>query len=541
MYLSFSDIPGHQDLFLDYVYNFDKVSQYFSKNFRKVEEFDSHFKAVLNKYQLERSKLYGLISKQYFDVKCSDLTKTNIDLLGSDNTLAIVTGQQLGISGGPMYTIYKIMTAIKLSRHLKENFNEYNFVPVFWLEGDDHDFNEVRSLTVFNQANNLESIEYNDDLPEESNRGSVGVMEFNGTIEKFASDLKETLRPTEFTDNLIETFKNAYFEGANFKDAFFDLLITLFDEQGLIIFDPLNASVKKELIPIFTKELDEYRKNADKLVLRSADLEETHHAQVKIRPINLFILDNKERLAIEPADEGYRLKGKRKILTKNELTNIINERPDKISPNVILRPICQDYLLPTAFYIGGPGEISYFAQVLSIYDNFGIEPPIIYPRSSATIIEKNIKSILDKYEMSYEDAYADAKELNKNIVQKLSDIDVESLFSNTDKEIERLLDQLSEKLSGIDPNLTDLVEKSKQRILQTTENMKSKTENADKRRFETALRQIEKAVTMIYPGSNLQEREINYIYFANKYGPDFLTDLYNNLSINIFKHQFIEI
>lgn len=541
MYLSFSNIPGHQDLFLDYLYDFKKVSNYFPKDFRNTEGFESHFKAVLEKYQLERSKLHGLISRQYIDINCSDITKSNIDLLSKDNTLAIVTGQQLGMSGGPMYTIYKIMTAIKLSRHLKENFNDYNFVPIFWLEGDDHDFDEVRYLNLFSQNNTLTSVEYNDGLAEETNRGSVGVKEFNENIIKFASDLQEILRPTEFTDDLIRTFKNAYFEGANFKDAFFDLIKTLFDDQGLVIFDPVNSNVKKELVPVFMKELDEYRKNADKLVLRSAELEETHHAQVKIRPINLFILDNKERLAIEPADEGYRLKGKRKIITKVELDEIITERPDKISPNVILRPICQDYLLPTAFYIGGPGEVSYFAQVFSIYDSFNIEPPIIYPRSSATIVEKNIKNILEKYDLEYTDLYSDTDELNKNIVQKLSDIDIEALYTSTDEEIEKLLETLKEKLSPIDPTLADLVEKSKQRILQTTGNMKSKTENADKRRFETALKQIEKAVTMLYPNKNLQEREINYLYYANKYGPDFLKKLYSDLSINKFEHQIIEL
>ena len=541
MYLNFSDIPGHNNLFLDYVYDYEQVANYFLKDFRASTKFEEHFEETLSKYKLGREKLNHLVSKQYEDIECSQLTRNNINLLQSPKTLAVVTGQQLGILGGPLYTFYKIITTIKLARQMADEYKNYNFVPVFWLEGDDHDFDEIRLVNIFGEDNSLTSIAYDDGMDVDENRGSVGIKNIDDNIEDFFNTLITKTRKTDFTGELVSKLKDAYFSGTSFKDAFFDLLHSIFDKYGIIFFDPADSTVKKELSPVFKQELMNYRKHTDALVLRSAELEETYHAQVKVRPINLFLIENKERLAIEPDENGYKLKGKRTKLTYDELLNILGERPDKISPNVILRPICQDYLLPTAFYVGGPGEISYFAQIMAIYDFFDISAPIIYPRSAATIVEKNIAGILEKYKLSLSDMFKDPHDLKNQIVQNLSEFDLESLFSNTDKEIEKILGELQSKIIKIDPSIEGLVEKTKQRIVQSTSALKDKTLNADKRRFDTALRQLDKATSMLYPNKNLQEREINYFYFANKYGNDFLEKIFNNLAINKFEHQIIEL
>ena len=541
MYLNFADIPGHQSLFLDYLYNFKNVEEFYKKDFRNTEAYEEHFEAVLSKYKTSRDEINEMISQQYSDIQLSKATKANIELLQNNKTLAVVTGQQLGIAGGPLYTFYKIITAIKLSKHLKENYNDFNFVPVFWLEVDDHDFNEVKSLNIFAQDNNLATVSYEDGLPDEVNRGSVGVKEFDKNIDNFFEQLNNVLRPSDFKEDLFTKLKSAYFDGTSFKDAFFDLIFEIFDEYGLIIFDPGEKKVKEKLVDVFRFELDNFRSHTDKLVLRSAELEEKYHAQVKIRPINLFIIENKERLAIDPDDAGYRLKGKRAVLSPDELNKRITERPDKISPNVILRPICQDYLFPTAFYIGGPGEISYFAQILSLYPSFDIEAPIIYPRSSATIIGKNISDVIAKYDIPIKDIFNDPESVTQQVIQKLSDKDVNDIFLETNVKLLLLMDELKEQIKEIDPTLMDLTEKTKERISQTIGGLKSKTENAQKRKFETALRQIDKAVMMLYPGKNLQEREINYTYYANKYGSDILKWIFDELSINKFEHQFLEI
>ena len=181
----------------------------------------------------------------------------------------------------------------------------------------------------------------------------------------------------------------------------------------MVIFDPQDAEVKKVLKPIFRKEITDFRNHSEKLVHISAKLEEEYHAQVKVRPINLFYSTDGGRYLIEPVENEFRLRRKRKKFTYDELMALIENSPERFSPNVLLRPICQDFLLPTAFYIGGPSEVSYFAQAIPLYNLYGVEPPFIYPRSSATLIEKNISSLLEKYNLKLSDILIDLEQLKK--------------------------------------------------------------------------------------------------------------------------------
>ena len=167
----------------------------------------------------------------------------------------------------------------------------------------------------------------------------------------------------------------------------------------------------------------------------SADLEEVYHSQVKVKPINLFYSENNGRYSIEPEDDLFRLKGKRQKFTLIELLDEIENYPDKFSANVLLRPITQDYLLPTGFYVAGPSEISYFAQVMPLYNKFGISEPVIYPRSSVTILEKNIKGVLEKYELNIEDIFVEEKLLNNRVLNQVADIRIDDLLHEYEHQI----------------------------------------------------------------------------------------------------------
>ena len=367
MYINFSDIPGHQNLFLDYLYEFENVAEFYSNDFRNKESYLKIFKLIAEKRQLTSGEISGILKAQYSTLNPSDKTKRNIELLNDKKTLTIITGQQLGILGGPLYTFYKIITTIKLSEYLSERYDDYKFVPVFWLEGDDHDFNEVRSIKVFNDANNLLTIGYKDEIEEDELRQSVGKINFDQSINDFFDQLDKALKPSDFKDSILERLKNIYKEGRSFKDAFRQLMFDLFDEYGLVIFDPQDDQVKKLLKPVFKKEITDFRAHTEKLVHVSATLEELYHAQVKVKPVNLFLRVDEGRYSIEPVDNEYRLKRKRRSFNQEQLLELLENEPDKFSPNVLLRPICQDYLFPTAFYVAGPSEISYFAQIKLLY------------------------------------------------------------------------------------------------------------------------------------------------------------------------------
>ena len=541
MYINFSDIPTHQNLFLDYIHEFENVERFYGKNFRAVDQYLPLFQKLSDKERPHREMIQEIIKSQYNNPMSSKKTLQNIELLNSKKTIVVATGQQLGIFGGPLYTIYKAITAIKLCNHLKEKFDEYNFVPIFWLEGDDHDFDEARNFSLLNSENQILNLKYDDGQLDEVNRGAIGFLKFNQNLENVFTELNAGLRETEFKAPLLELLRSIYQPGKTFLETFRELMIQLFDEFGLIVFNPTDSAVKRVLSPLFSKEITEFGDHTGLLVERSAELEEVYHAQVKVKPINLFYIEEHERLSIEPAETGeYRLKGKRKKFTQEELLKQLEFSPEKFSPNVLLRPICQDFLFPTAFYVGGPGEISYFAQVSPLYKIYDIDEPFIYPRSSATIVEKGVKTILEKNNLEYVDIFTEEDELIKKIVSASSELNLEALFQNTADEINSSLNQIIQLLPLIDKTLGDLTVKSKQRIEETLNALKAKAIEAEKRKYETTIRQVSKVRNVLFPNSNLQERELNWIYFANKYGIDIVKWIFNELAINKFEHQILE-
>lgn len=364
---------------------------------------------------------------------------------------------------------------------------------------------------------------------------------FSENIEKVFDDLSSSLRETEFKKPLIEFAKSIYKPGKTFLESFRELMIKLFDEFGLIIFNPVDSEIKELLIPIFSKEITSFRDHTGYIVERSAELEEVYHAQVKVKPVNLFIIENNERLLLEPVENEFRLKGKRKRYTLDEILNLLNSSPGKFSPNVLLRPICQDYLFPTAFYVGGPAEISYFAQIVPMYDIYNLSQPFIYPRSSATIVERGVKSVLDKYNLTYSDIFISEEELISKIAAMNGEVNIDEIYNVASHQIEKTIDQLNEKLITIDKTLLDISNKSKQKVTEALFYLKSKTTEAERRKHEVTIRQLSKVRNVLFPNGNLQERELNFIYFLNKYGSDIFKWIFNELSINKFEHQILEL
>ncbi len=539
MYINFSDIPGNHNLFLDYLYEFENVKDFYKTNFRNKEEYLTVFKNVAESHSDVREKLSSILLKQYGNSNPSLKTGKNLNLIKNKNTLAVVTGQQLGILGGPLYTIYKIITAIKLSAFLSERYDNYSFVPIFWMEGDDHDFNEIRETFVINSNNDVVKIPYGEELTDDENRGSVGKMILDDSLDPFFTTFESSLRKTEYSQNLLDEIKSFYSKGKTFKQSFRDLLFRLFDEYGLLLLDPQDKEFKEMLKPVFKNEITNFRMHTEKLVNISAKLEEVYHAQVKVQPVNLFYNYEGGRFLIEPVENEFRLKRKRKKFTYEDLMNTLDNEPESFSPNVLLRPVCQDYIIPTAFYVGGPSEISYFAQVMPLYDFYNVPAPIIYPRSSVTIIEKNINSIIEKYEINLTELFIDQEKVKQKIIDAISKTSVDEIFADSFNQIEAAFDRLKEKLFEFDKTISDSGTKYKQKIFHDLEVLKEKAIEAQKRKHETTLRQVDKVCSVVYPDAELQEREINFIYFANKYGLNFLKQIYDEVAINKFEHQVI--
>ncbi len=538
MNIDFSQIPGMSQLFVDYVNNFEKVKNYYETNFRDENTYEEIFSKISNE---NGPKLYDIIKNQYKNQKISEKTKSNIELIKNENTIAVITGQQLGLMGGPLYTIYKIFTAVKLSEYLNEKFKNYNFIPVFWMAGDDHDFEEISNVKLLNNENEIQTILYNEEIQKEENLGSVGSLKFTEALIEFKQKIFSFLRDTEFRSELNNFADEVLDSNLTIAESFFKFTFKIFDETGLIIFNPQDKEVKKLLVPIFKKELNNFKLHTKDILLTSVDLDENYHSQVKVKPINLFLSDETGRHLIEPADDEFRLKGKRKKITLAEIFNLLDEKPECFSPNVLLRPICEDFLFPTGFYVAGPGEVNYYAQVVPLYKHFNIQHPFVFPRASATIIESNIAKILMKYNLSTQQFFGDFEKMKETTLNSISDNNVEQIFANCSANITNELNQLSNLLESIDKTLIDPTKNTNDKILNQLEILKTKALKLQDTKYDATIRQLKKARNSIYPNDNLQERELGILNFINKYGFDFFDWLYNELDIHEYKHQILEL
>lgn len=541
MRINFSDIPGQTNLFLDFLYEFENVSDYYEFNINDGNSLQNSFEEILNRYSGHNDLIHDIISDQYLNFNKSKLTERNIKLLSEPNTLTVTTGQQVSLLTGPLYTIYKAISAVKLADYLRSKYDNYNFVPIFWLAGDDHDFEEVRYFNIINSENKIQKIIYDDNLEPETNRGSVGAIKFTDDIRRVISEFKSAVRSTEFTDSIFELIESAYKPGNNFASAFREIMFQLFDDYGLIIFDPQDIRVKELLKPVFIQELENYEQHVDPLVELSAELDEVYHAQVKVKPVNLFMHIDKGRYSIEPDGNHFKLKGKRKKYTREELVELANNSPELFSPNVLLRPVCQDYIFPNTFYIGGPGEISYYAQLKPLYDFYEMPAPMVYPRCSATLIDNTLKKIISKFELSPLDFFLEEKLLNEKVVNKLNPVNINELFANSSEKIKNVYSEILAGTKQIDNSVQNAVNKNLERTLDNMNFLRNKIENLLTQKHENSLRQIQKARTVIFPNNNLQERELNIFYFLNKYGFDLIKQLFVQFNVTKFEHEIIEI
>jgi len=536
-----SDETGFSRLFVDYVNNYSRVKDFFAGDFRDERHWRSSLETVSHR-SIDRSSLVQVLLNQNRDYHCGVKTLANIDLLLNENTVAIITGQQVGLFSGPLYALYKTLTALKLAERLSHQYPDYNFVPVFWLEGEDHDIEEVSSFTLFNSANELLRLQYQyEDKTGGKNIGAVGELIFDDSIVTLFDNLRQSLLPTEFSPKVIELFETAYQKGMTFSRAFIHLFSVLLEDSGLIFFDPHNLITKKILTPIFEHELKNVSRTCQLVVAQSELVEQQYHAQVKPRSVNLFMFHHGGRYALEPHPEGFSLKGTRKTFSVDEVLAFLHTDQNLFSPNVVLRPICQDYLFPTLAYVAGPSEVAYFAQFKLLYEHFGIPEPIIYPRASATIVEERIRKVIDKFSLRVEDFFGDIDLLKGRVTSTISDFKVEELFSNTFGTVSESLTSLKGGLESIDSTLVPAMENTLTRMQAALNTLKEKTIAAQKRQHNISLRQLDRVSINLFPHSNLQEREMNLIYYLNKYGLEFLRWLRGELVIDKFMHQIINI
>ncbi len=551
--VEYKKLPNFSQLFLDYISSDgekkNEVNKFFFADYKEKEEIFKVIDSKLHNYNANRyfdkHTLTDVLKRQNMSFGANEKSAANIELLQEENTFAVVTGQQVGLYTGNIYTIYKTITAVKLAEDLKEKFPQFNFVPVFWLESEDHDLEEANHIHLINRQNELVRIGYDEIVPDEDvskrNAKPVGSLKFDSKINEINEQLAAALMDTEYKPKILEKINSFYREGNDYKTAFAEFMNWIFKDYGLVFIDCSDSEIKKLLTPVFEKELNTSPKMCEAIINTSAELEKHYDLQVKPKVINLFYIHNGNRLLIEPREGNrYALRNSKRRFEQEELMKILFEDPENFSPNVVLRPLCQDYLLPTIAYVGGPSEVSYFAQLKPAYEHYDITMPVIYPRISVSIVESKINKFLKNYDINFEDIF-DHKKLLAKVVEKISEVKIEDEFSKFYDDLNRVFYDMKNMTAKVDKTLLNTVDNQKDKVIQNLELFKNKLTNAQANKSDTTTSQLDKVTNNIFPKGSLQERVINISYFLNKYDDTIIKKLFDELDINRFEHEIVEL
>lgn len=529
-----NSFPG---LFRAYTADFDSVASYYAADYRSENARREAARRAAD-YPRNRNTLVEVLLDQNERWGMDDAVRNHIEALRDPASVAVVTGQQIGLLLGPMYTILKTITMLQLTARLARETGR-PVVPVFWLEGEDHDFDEVAGINLLHK-NEIRTIRYDgDNLPSGANREPVGRLALTEKIEQIIAQIDEILPPTDFKPSIMQFIREAYQPGVTLLDAFARLMRALFPGAGLIMMNPSYPRLKQLDQPLFRRELEDYETSHALLQEVSSDLEQHFHAQVHTRPTNLFLLEQDGRYALDARDGRFYLRGKSTSLTRENVLSLVEQHPERFSPNVVLRPLVQDNILPTAVYVGGPAEISYFAQFKPVYEWAGIPMPVIYPRASVTFVERKIQKVLDRYEISLPDLQSDPERLFRTLVLRDLEFDLDTEFDAALRQVHEAINTIKPVIERVDRTLVKTAEATRATISKELDRLKERVVKAEKRRNDEIQGQLEKARVNLYPRNKLQERIISPFYFLNKYSPDLIKVLRERLSLDTGEHQVL--
>ena len=501
--ISLADTGFFQPLFIEYA-NQNPELKPFLNEFPRIENFEEIIKA--RRFSKERRmKLYEEIIDQYKDIRAGELVMENIQSLVRENCYTVTTGHQLNIFTGPLYFIYKIVTVINTCRILSKEFPERRFVPVYWMASEDHDFEEISNFRLFGKTYRWET----------EARGPVGRLH-PGSLKSVLDQIPEK----------IPMFEEAYTRFNHLSDSVRYYVNELFGKYGLVVIEPDNKTFKSFFRDVMADDLDKF--TASRLVeSASAELSEIgFKSQVSPRPINLFYMDEQGRNRIIRESEWYEVADTPRKFNRGEIQAELMKNPEKFSPNVVLRPVYQEMILPNIGYVGGPAEIAYWLQLKKVFNYYKIQFPILIPRNSALYINNQTAVKLEKFAVRYSDLFLDIQHLKtKYILEKSGN----NLNLEKEKQIlQELFESIKYKAISVDGSLDGLVGAESARTLKGFENIEKRIIKAEEKNQEITMRQLENIKEKLFPEGKLQERTDNFLnFYLNK--PGFINELVDHL------------
>lgn len=475
--------------------------------------FDAIIQAK-SKQNISRKLLSTYFRERYSDLKISKKVQKNIALIAEKNTFTITTGQQVGLFGGPLYSIHKAITSIKLAEELRQKFPEYNFIPIFWLASEDHDYQEVNHFFLNYQSRYIYDEQF---------FGAVGRHKIT-EIEQY-----------EWWQEISPELKQFNKDDTNLAEAFFKLFHYLFDEHGLLIIDADNQELKSVLKQQIKEE---FLENTSGKLLQSQTkkIEEIYKTQAFPREINFFYLDDEKRELLIQNDEQFNLKESEITFSKAEMNQMIDSAPEKFSPNVLLRPLYQELLLPNVAYVAGWSEVFYWTQTRAVFEHYNVPFPLVLPRSSALLVESSANEKWKNFGFKFSDFQRSFADLSTEFVKKNY---FEDEISDFEEKLSNDFDELKNFAKTISPSQELSVEFEWRKVQKYLSRLRKKSIRSLKNQNSKEIREILSVKNAVQADGFVQERTLSLASFPNHDLKKLVKNIYEQLEIFNFELQEI--
>lgn len=516
--IPFKDTNYFSSLICDYLSENDHLKTFYNR-FPSLDNFGDQIEEKRNNFNRKnRADLVKALMLQYEDLSISSMTLTNIDLLKEGTTFTVTTGHQLNLFTGPLYFFYKIVSTINMCKILKDAYPTYNFVPIYWMATEDHDFEEIN---FFNYKG--KKIQWN-----RAASGGVGELDLDG-LDQVYKAFSDQLGNSDNAKSLKQLFKQSYLEHNNLTDATRFLVNKLFAIYGLVILDGNDPILKNLYLPYIEDELLQ-QTAFDKVSYTNEQINQlpsNYKIQVNPREINLFYLNKNIRERILEKDGVYGVLDTDIRWNKDQLLEEVREYPERFSPNVILRPLYQEIILPNLCYIGGGGELAYWLQLKSNFESQQVTFPILLLRNSVLLINEKQQEKLDKLNISAKDLFLKQNDLLNKITKERSGIRID--FSEQKNHLYQQFEHLYDIADKTDKSFKGAVAAQEVKQIKGLENLEKRLLKAQKRKMDSELERVKEIQNELFPDQSLQERHLNFSEVYLEHGEAIVQKLVDNL------------
>ncbi|MDC1493003.1 bacillithiol biosynthesis cysteine-adding enzyme BshC [Flavobacteriaceae bacterium] len=514
--ISYRDTNYFNSLFCDYIEGSDHLSPFYN-NKPNIDNFKNQILSKKENFKSNnRLVLRDILLKQYASIGLPDDIKKCINLIADNNTFTVTTGHQLCLFTGPLYFLYKIISTINLTEELKLKYPEFNFIPIYWMATEDHDFDEIRSFKYGN-----ENITW--DSNQKGQVGNFSTVNLKNSLDK----LSKLLPNTTNSSKLIKLFNDSYIKSNNLTEATRKLVHELFKNYKLVILDSNEIELKKIFSTTIKNELINsfiYKNSLDSL----KDLKEKKYKiQVNPREINLFYLSDNYRSRIIRREDNFFTEDQKYLWTKNDIIKELETNPENFSPNVLLRPLFQETILPNICYIGGGSEIAYWLELKNCFDQQNLTFPILLNRNSVLLVNSKQLNKLNKTNTTIHELFLNQNELLSNKTKSLASAKFN--FNSQKVFLEKQFNDLRQISKQTDFSFVGAVNAQEKKQIKGLLNLEKRLLKANKRKYKSQLEKITSIQNELFPNYALQERSVNFIKFYLDYGDSFIEILKENI------------